>query len=89
MRGGGGAGGVGSFDHAGDFAQTTDTTVVECIELIRTAWVTTMLWWIKSITLSFTHRWGIAVTNEPRHVKTNKMSVRLAKSQISLGIRPV
>ena len=27
--------------------------------------------------------------NEPRHDKTNKMSVRLAKTQISLGIRPV
>ena len=27
-------------------------------------------------------------TNEPRHDKTNKMSVRPAKTQISLGIRP-
>ena len=27
--------------------------------------------------------------NEPRHDKTNKMSVRPAKSKISLGIRPV
>ena len=27
--------------------------------------------------------------NEPRHEKTNKMSVRPAKTQISLGIRPV
>ena len=27
--------------------------------------------------------------SEPRHDKTNKMSVRSAKSQISLGIRPV
>ena len=27
--------------------------------------------------------------NEPRHDKTNKMSVRPAGSQISLGIRPV
>ena len=27
--------------------------------------------------------------NEPRHDKTNKMSVRPAKTQISLGIRPV
>ena len=26
---------------------------------------------------------------EPRHDKTNKMSFRLAKTQISLGIRPV
>ena len=26
---------------------------------------------------------------EPRHDKTNTMSVRLAKIQISLGIRPV
>ena len=30
-----------------------------------------------------------ASTNEPRHDKTNKMSVRRAKTQISLGIRPV
>ena len=28
-------------------------------------------------------------TNEPRHDKTNKISVRPAKTQISLGIRPV
>ena len=27
--------------------------------------------------------------NEPRHDKTNKVSVRPAKTQISLGIRPV
>ena len=26
---------------------------------------------------------------EPHHDKTNKMTVRLAKTQISLGIRPV
>ena len=31
----------------------------------------------------------IADKNEPRHDKTNKMSVRPAKTQISLGIRPV
>ena len=30
-----------------------------------------------------------AKTDEPPHDKTNKMAVRLAKSQISLGIRPV
>ena len=29
------------------------------------------------------------VIHEPRHDKTNKMSVRPAKTQISLGIRPV
>ena len=28
-------------------------------------------------------------TNEPRHAKTNQLSVRQAKTQISLGIRPV
>ena len=28
-------------------------------------------------------------TFEPRHDKTNKMSVRPAKTQISLGIRPL
>ena len=28
-------------------------------------------------------------TEEPRHDKTNKMTVRPAKTQISLGIRPV
>ena len=31
----------------------------------------------------------VTTTNEPRHDKTNKMSVRPANSQISLGIRPV
>ena len=30
-----------------------------------------------------------AATYEPRHDKTNKRSVRPAKTQISLGIRPV
>ena len=29
------------------------------------------------------------ITNEPRHDKTNKVSVRPAKTQIRLGIRPV
>ena len=32
--------------------------------------------------------WGV-LKNEPRHDKTNKVSVRPAKTQISLGIRPV
>ena len=32
---------------------------------------------------------AVGMTNEPRHEKTNKMSVRPAKTQISLGIRPV
>ena len=35
-------------------------------------------WWLRS-----------SSSNEPRHDKTNKMSVRPAKTQISLGIRPV
>ena len=35
------------------------------------------------------HFVGFAVSFEPRHDKTNKMSVRPAKTQISLGIRPV
>ena len=30
-----------------------------------------------------------SLINEPRHDKTNKMSVRPAKTQISLGIHPV
>ena len=33
--------------------------------------------------------WKNVWLNEPRHDKTNKMSVRPAKTQISLGIRPV
>ena len=34
--------------------------------------------------------WGILLTKyEPRHVKTNKVTVRPSKSQISLGICPV
>ena len=32
---------------------------------------------------------AVILKNEPRHDKTNKMSVRPAKTQISLGIRPV
>ena len=32
---------------------------------------------------------GVPRISEPRHDKTNKMSVRPAKTQISLGIRPV
>ena len=31
----------------------------------------------------------MSLTLEPRHDKTNKMTVRPAKTQISLGIRPV
>ena len=31
----------------------------------------------------------VIVTNEPRHDKTNKVAVRPAKTQISLGIRLV
>ena len=30
----------------------------------------------------------VSCINEPRHVKTNKVTVRPAKTQISLGIRP-
>ena len=37
----------------------------------------------------FIHFDGIGEKREPRHDKTNKMSVRPAKTQISLGIRPV
>ena len=33
--------------------------------------------------------YGIQIVNEPPHHKTNKMTVRPAKTQISLGIRPV
>ena len=33
--------------------------------------------------------WWLCATNEPWHDKTNKKSVRPAKTQISLGIRPV
>ena len=35
------------------------------------------------------HPLGVIHINEPRHDKTNKMSVRPAKTQISLGIHPV
>ena len=31
----------------------------------------------------------VYILHEPRHDKTNKMSVRPSKTQISLGIRPV
>ena len=33
--------------------------------------------------------WNIQTRLEPRHDKTNKMIVRLAKTQISMGIRPI
>ena len=36
-----------------------------------------------------THNHGNKETNEPPHDKTNKMTVRPAKTQIILGIRPV
>ena len=43
--------------------------------------------------LAAIHAWGtthlLSCSNEPRHDKTDKMSVRPAKIQISLGIRPV
>ena len=41
---------------------------------------------IKKKTLNSIHKNS---TNEPRHDKINKMTVRPAKTQISLGIRPV
>ena len=34
-------------------------------------------------------RYNLETRNEPRHDKTNKVTVRPAKTQISLGIRPV
>ena len=49
-----------------------------------------------SLTLSQTPKTGFLVTrlistqaNEPPHDKTNNVAVRPAKTQISLGIRPV
>ena len=58
------------------------------------------LWWMKSRCPANYQRWGAVVTNdwcimhialkyEPRHDKTNKVTVRPAKTQISLGICPV
>ena len=39
--------------------------------------------------MSVDHMQNVVRSNEPPHDKTNKMSVRPAKTQISLGIRPV
>ena len=39
--------------------------------------------------LELTHLTNIVILSEPRHDKTNKMTVRPAKTQISLGIHPV
>ena len=35
------------------------------------------------------HKVNLQPSSEPRHDKTNRVSVRPAKTQISLGIRPV
>ena len=42
-----------------------------------------------SLYLLYQNQFFLSMTNEPRHDKTNKLSVRPAKTQISLGIRPV
>ena len=39
------------------------------------------------VTMDYTHKQSKVY--EPRYDKTNKMSVRPAKTQVSLGIRPV
>ena len=44
---------------------------------------------LSCLTVSRVKQWDLPNTNEPRHDKTNKMSVSPAKTQISLGIRPV
>ena len=44
------------------------------------------LWWLKIL---FDTALACGKPYEPRHDKINKMSVRAAKTQISLGIRPV
>ena len=46
--------------------------------------------WSKTLKLDLNFGFSglVAPTFEPRHDKTNKMSVRPAKTQISLGIRP-
>ena len=41
-----------------------------------------------ALSCSSRHQVSFVFLNEPRHDKTNKMSVRPAKTQISLGIRP-
>ena len=44
---------------------------------------------IKIISYADVSLWKCELSSEPRHNKTNKMSVRPAKTQISLGICPV
>ena len=50
--------------------------------------------WIRLIYIRCNNAWfyltnGTPISFEPRHDKTNKVSVRPAKNQISLGIHPV
>ena len=58
----------------------------------KTAWCFFLVFFCSSVYFSHLSNVRLSVTQwilEPRHDKTNRVSVRPAKTQISLGIRPV
>ena len=68
-----------------------DQTDPLCADLVYTVCPDLSVWKLRTVTVSLRKHqlvyWGWVI--EPRHDKTNKMSVHPAKTQISLGIRPV
>ena len=61
------------------------TSVLNVIQIMS---VNKEHYWLMSTLLRPAARSRLQLSNEPRHDKTNKMGVRPAQAQISLGIRP-
>ena len=84
-----------SFLHADseDSDQTGRMVRLICVFAGRTChfvgFVVTRLIWCWEVTGKQGYDLELPLWNEPPHDKTNKMTVRPAKTQISLGIRPV
>ena len=68
------------YSHASYIGQMWNYWHASEIHFMRYAWV---------VILNQIHNFIDKLSCEPQHDKTNKMSVRQAKTQISLGIRPV
>ena len=58
-----------------------NTRILFCMYWVKLIW--------KNASLNIRLKAGVRTRNEPQHDKTNKMTVHPAKTQISLGIRPV
>ena len=70
---------------------TADFTISSALRwAIQYQWSSGVCIWFEDfVNASFWRLWMCNVIIEPRHDKTNKVTVRPTKTQISLGIRPV